>query len=292
MPTSAALAVYVPPSVVARCAHVVGADIPAVRRQRHDERQLAGLHPFGEQADLGVAEQQRRQRAIARSPSRRRPRTAAPSVAAGSRRHQRNAPTAGPIATFGGRSPNSAGDGAGDRADHDRPGAGDPAHHPTEGRGQGTAHEDPVGEGGDLTRTLPRPGHRLRARQHGGAGHRPNDEPLRRAPTPHQARTAERADCRGEPHRTRRRLGSLDHQSWTLQMTTAARRRGARSGTDLPSQGVEVSEHPRGEEVVVRTAEEGGPGVLDRLAAPQPTEQHTVMMPAVHESCSGATGQR
>jgi hypothetical protein len=33
-------------------------------RERHDERQVLWLHPLGEQADLSVAEQQRRQRAV------------------------------------------------------------------------------------------------------------------------------------------------------------------------------------------------------------------------------------
>ena len=206
MPTSAASAVYVAADRLGELADVAGADVAGARRQRHDERQVSGLNPFGEQADLGVSEQQRRQRAIGddgRGRHRRRLACSGRSRAAAAPTAR---PTAGPSATFGGRSPITPATAPATVPTATGPAPVNRPASPTQRRGQGAAGQDPMRQSRDLPGTLPRPGHRFRARQDGRPSERADALSRFGSPTRRQTGTSHRPDDTSEGNCPRRRF--------------------------------------------------------------------------------------
>ena len=116
MPTSARVGDVGAAEHLGQLADVAGADVPGPGLQRHDERQVLGPHPLGQQAHLRVAEQQRGQHAVGRARSPRRPRAGAAGVRRPGDAGRRRRRPAGPSTTFCGRTPSAPASGAGDRS--------------------------------------------------------------------------------------------------------------------------------------------------------------------------------
>jgi len=175
---------------------VVRADVPGLAGQRHLERDVLGLHPLGEQAQLRVAEQHGRGRAVADDRRRGGHRTRllpAPSQPQPDQRaHGR------PEQDLLRPQPERPGGRARRRGHRNRTRPGQPVRGIAERRRQRAAGQDPRPQRGDLARPLPGPRHRLRraetgrARQRAGGRGRP-------PPVRGQRRPGHRADQPGEP---------------------------------------------------------------------------------------------
>ncbi|HEX3192799.1 MAG TPA: hypothetical protein VHS30_23765 [Streptosporangiaceae bacterium] len=164
---------------------VVGADVPGLAGQRHHEREVLGLHPLGEQAQLRVAEQHGRAHPEPDNGRRRGHRTRplpAPSQAQPDQRaHDR------PEQDLLRAQPDRPGRRARRRGHRNRARPGQPAGRPAQRGRQRAARQDPRPQRRDLARPLPGPRHRLRRAQ--------------------TRRARQRADGRGRPPAVRRQRG-------------------------------------------------------------------------------------
>jgi hypothetical protein len=177
-------------------ADIAGPDIAAPRSQRHHEGEIPCWDPLGQQADLRVPKQQRRQhpvgkhRAARHCRSRRgtRSRSQRPAHRSAHQRAQRHLLRA---------QPERAGDRPGRRSHRDGPGAGEALGRPPQRGSQRGAGRDALPQRRNLARPLPRPGHRLRSPQSDRASDRP-DGASPRAPVTGECGAGQATDRAGE----------------------------------------------------------------------------------------------